>query len=616
MRRLTQTMITLRLMSDNFIVSARKYRPQTFDEMLGQEAICLTLKSAIKQGKIAHAYLFCGPRGVGKTSAARILARTINCEQLTPQGEACGVCPNCQAALHQRAFNIYELDAASNNSVDDIRRLNEDVYIRPQQGKYKVYIIDEVHMLSSGAFNAFLKTLEEPPGYVVFILATTEKDKVLPTILSRCQVYDFKPIPPEQIAEQLRRVADAEGLQYDPRSFDTIARIADGGMRDALSLFDRLASTAQNGVISYEQTLQTLNILDDEYYFYFTTYLYSGDYKRTLLLLDELLGKGVAMRQLIIGLADFMRNLLVARSPETVQLFPYTGVHAERFMTLAQQIHPLFLYKSISKLVACERNYRSSQAKRLLVELTLMGISEMCGAFKNATVAPATAAPAPAPSSSQSSSTAPAAPTAPATTAPQESSVQTPQATYQTTPTPSEKKKSPQLATSQPKQYAPKGSSLRISALKRQAQESLTAQEASATQADEDSDATESGERNEPVTPDELLKWWFAFADEELTDDAYLSQLLHTVTPELQPPHGLKVSLVSNIQLESFERIERSLLRYLKAKLHNDHLTLTTEVAAVEQTQHASTAQERAAYYAEHYKEVAYLTKTLGLRIK
>lgn len=614
MRRLTQTMITLRLMSDNFIVSARKYRPQTFDEMLGQEAICLTLKSAIKQGKIAHAYLFCGPRGVGKTSAARILARTINCEQLTPQGEACGVCPNCQAALHQRAFNIYELDAASNNSVDDIRRLNEDVYIRPQQGKYKVYIIDEVHMLSSGAFNAFLKTLEEPPGYVVFILATTEKDKVLPTILSRCQVYDFKPIPPEQIAEQLRRVADAEGLQYDPRSFDTIARIADGGMRDALSLFDRLASTAQNGVISYEQTLQTLNILDDEYYFYFTTYLYSGDYKRTLLLLDELLGKGVAMRQLIIGLADFMRNLLVARSPETVQLFPYTGVHAERFMTLAQQIHPLFLYKSISKLVACERNYRSSQAKRLLVELTLMGISEMCGAFKNATVAPATAAPAP--SSGQSSSTAPAAPTAPATTAPQESSVQTPQATYQATPTPSEKKKSPQLATSQPKQYAPKGSSLRISALKRQAQESLTAQEASATQADEDSDATESGQRNEPVTPDELLRWWFAFADEELTDDAYLSQLLHTVTPELQPPHGLKVSLVSNIQLESFERIERSLLRYLKAKLHNDHLTLTTEVAAVEQTQHASTAQERAAYYAEHYKEVAYLTKTLGLRIK
>ena len=614
MRRLTQTMITLRLMSDNFIVSARKYRPQTFDEMLGQEAICLTLKSAIKQGKIAHAYLFCGPRGVGKTSAARILARTINCEQLTPEGEACGVCPNCQAALHQRAFNIYELDAASNNSVDDIRRLNEDVYIRPQQGKYKVYIIDEVHMLSSGAFNAFLKTLEEPPGYVVFILATTEKDKVLPTILSRCQVYDFKPIPPEQIAEQLRRVADAEGLQYDPRSFDTIARIADGGMRDALSLFDRLASTAQNGVISYEQTLQTLNILDDEYYFYFTTYLYSGDYKRTLLLLDELLGKGVAMRQLIIGLADFMRNLLVARSPETVQLFPYTGVHAERFMTLAQQIHPLFLYKSISKLVACERNYRSSQAKRLLVELTLMGISEMCGAFKNATVAPATAAPAP--SSSQSSSTAPAAPTAPATTAPQESSVQTPQATYQATPTPSEKKKSPQLATSQPKQYAPKGSSLRISALKRQAQESLTAQEASATQADEDSDATESGQCNEPVTPDELLKWWFAFADEELTDDAYLSQLLHTVTPELQPPHGLKVSLVSNIQLESFERIERSLLRYLKAKLHNDHLTLTTEVAAVEQTQHASTAQERAAYYAEHYKEVAYLTKTLGLRIK
>lgn len=591
-------------MSDNFIVSARKYRPQTFDEMLGQEAICLTLKSAIQQGKIAHAYLFCGPRGVGKTSAARILARTINCEQLTPQGEACGVCPNCQAALHQRAFNIYELDAASNNSVDDIRRLNEDVYIRPQQGKYKVYIIDEVHMLSSGAFNAFLKTLEEPPGYVVFILATTEKDKVLPTILSRCQVYDFKPIPPEQIAEQLRRVADAEGLQYDPRSFDTIARIADGGMRDALSLFDRLASTAQDGVISYEQTLQTLNILDDEYYFYFTTYLYSGDYKRTLLLLDELLGKGVAMRQLIIGLADFMRNLLVARTPETMQLFPYTGVYAERFATLAQQIHPLFLYKSISKLVSCERNYRSSQAKRLLVELTFMGISEMCGAFKNATVASPTAAPA--------------------TPAPQESSVQAPQATYQAPPTPptpapvptaDEKKKSPQVATSQPKQYTPKASSLRISALKRQAEESLSAQ-VSSSEADGDNATTATEQRDEPVTPEALLKWWLTYADEELAEEAYLSQLLHTVTPELQPPHELKISLVSNIQLESFERIQRSLLRYLKEKLHNDHLTLTTEVAAVEQTQHASTAQERAAYYKEHYKEVAYLTEMLNLRIK
>ena len=608
MRRRTRTMTTLRQMSDNFIVSARKYRPQTFDEMLGQEAICLTLKSAIKQGKIAHAYLFCGPRGVGKTSAARILARTINCEQLTSQGEACGVCPNCQAALHQRAFNIYELDAASNNSVDDIRRLNEDVYIRPQQGKYKVYIIDEVHMLSSGAFNAFLKTLEEPPSYVVFILATTEKDKVLPTILSRCQVYDFKPIPPEQIAEQLRRVADAEGLQYDARAFDTIARIADGGMRDALSLFDRLASTAQDGVISYEQTLQTLNILDDEYYFYFTTYLYSGDYKRTLLLLDELLGKGVAMRQLIIGLADFMRNLLVARTPETMQLFPYTGVHAERFTTLAQQIHPLFLYKSITKLVACERNYRSSQAKRLLVELTLMGISEMCGAFKNATVAPATASSAPNEPAPKASETAPA---------PQESSVQTPQATYQAPPTPTsdEKKKGPRVATSQPKPYSPKGSSLRISALKRQAEETLSSQ-ASSSEAEEAESSATSELRDEPVTPEAILKWWLTFADDEITDDAYLSQLLHTVTPELQPPHDLTVSLVSNIQLESFERVERTLLRYLKAKLHNDHLTLTTEVAAVEQTQHASTAQERAAYYVENYKEVAYLTKTLGLRVK
>lgn len=593
-------------MSDNFIVSARKYRPQTFGEMLGQEAICLTLQSAIQQGKIAHAYLFCGPRGVGKTSAARILARTINCEHLTPEGEACGQCDNCQAALHQRAFNIYELDAASNNSVDDIRRLNEDVYIRPQRGKYKVYIIDEVHMLSSGAFNAFLKTLEEPPSYVVFILATTEKDKVLPTILSRCQVYDFKPIPPEQIAEQLRRVADAEGLQYDARSFDTIARIADGGMRDALSLFDRLASSAQGGVITYEQTLQVLNILDDEYYFYFTSYLYGGDYKQALLLLDELLGKGVAMRQLIIGLADFMRNLLVARAPETARLFPYTGANAERFMTLAQQIHPLFLYKSVSKLVACERNYRSSQAKRLLVELTLMGISEMCGAFKSATtVTP----PAPAtPAQAEAKTTEPAAPY-------QATTAKVTPAQPSATATPEQKKKDTPLATP-PKQYQPTGAtSLRISQIKKQAEERLVSQEETTTS--DDSESNRGSElRDEPVSEDELLKWWLAYADDELTEDAYLSQLLHTVTPRLDPPHSLTVTLVSNIQLDSFERIARPLLRYLKQQLCNDHLTLTTEVTAVEQTQHASTAQERAAYYIDNYKEVAYLSKTLGLRIK
>ena len=461
-------------------------------------------------------------------------------------------------------------------------------------------------MLSSGAFNAFLKTLEEPPSYVVFILATTEKDKVLPTILSRCQVYDFKPIPPEQIAEQLRRVADAEGLQYDARSFDTIARIADGGMRDALSLFDRLASTAQGGVITYEQTLQVLNILDDEYYFYFTSYLYGGDYKQALLLLDELLGKGVAMRQLIIGLADFMRNLLVARTPETARLFPYTGANAERFMTLAQQIHPLFLYKSISKLVACERNYRSSQAKRLLVELTLMGISEMCGAFKNATtVTP----PAPAtPAQTEAKTTEPVAPYQATTT-------KVTPAQPSAAATPEQKKKGTPLATP-PKQYQATGAtSLRISQIKKQAEERLAPQEETA--ASDDSESSRGSElRDEPVTEDELLKWWLAYADDELTEDAYLSQLLHTVTPRLDPPHSLTVTLVSNIQLDSFERIARPLLRYLKKQLCNDHLTLTTEVTAVEQTQHASTAQERAAYYIDNYKEVAYLSKTLGLRIK
>lgn len=576
-------------MSQNFVVSARKYRPQTFGEMLGQEAICHTLQSAIRQGKIAHAYLFCGPRGVGKTSAARIFARTINCEHLTPEGEACGSCPSCLATLEQRSFNVYELDAASNNSADDIRRLNEEVYVKPQYGRYKVYIIDEVHMLSTSAFNAFLKTLEEPPEYVVFVLATTEKNKVLPTILSRCQVYDFKPIPPQQISTQLQHVADSEGLRYDQRALDTIARQADGGMRDALSLFDRLASTAQDGVITYEQTLQVLNILDDEYFFLFTTHLYSGQYTKALLLLDELLAKGVSSRQVVTGLAEFMRSLLVAQRPETLSLFPYTRQEGERFAQMAQQIHPAFLYKSISKLVACERSYRTSQAKRLLVELTLMSIAEMCGAFKVAPTTPAT----------------PPAPQAPDRTsevkkkvAPQPTAANEP---ANIPPPPQPQKKTP----SQPQKYS---SPIRI----RQIQEEVRQQQKA------DAETAQAAEErqmlDEPVDQTAVLSAWYAFAKEQLNHEVHIQQIMHLCPPQLRPPHDIVVPLLSQTQASNFAELGDRLVRWIRQDLRNDYMNIVVEIQDTPQNLRPTTTEERASYFYDNYPAAAALIDKLKLR--
>lgn len=361
---------------ENYIVSARKYRPSTFESVVGQRALTTTLKNAIATGKLAHAYLFCGPRGVGKTTCARIFAKTINCMSPTADGEACNQCESCTAFNEQRSYNIHELDAASNNSVDDIRQLVEQVRIPPQIGKYKVYIIDEVHMLSASAFNAFLKTLEEPPRHAIFILATTEKHKILPTILSRCQIYDFSRIDVEDTVAHLAYVASKEGITAEPEALNVIALKADGGMRDALSIFDQVVSFT-GGHITYKSVIENLNVLDYEYYFKLTGFFLENKISDALLLLNDVLNKGFDGSHFITGLSSHLRDLLVSKDPATLPLLEVGASIRERYQAQAQQCPLPFLYRAMKLCNDCDLNYRASKNKRLLVELTLIQVAQL-----------------------------------------------------------------------------------------------------------------------------------------------------------------------------------------------------------------------------------------------
>lgn len=363
---------------DNYIVSARKYRPSTFQSVVGQNSLTTTLKNAISSNKLAHAYLFCGPRGVGKTSCARIFAKTINCMNLTPEGEACNECESCKAFNEQRSYNIHELDAASNNSVDDIRSLIEQVRIPPQIGKYKVYIIDEVHMLSPAAFNAFLKTLEEPPHHALFILATTEKHKILPTILSRCQIYDFSRISIADTVAHLQYVASREGVTADLDALNIIAQKSDGGMRDALSIFDQVVSYT-GGNITYQTVIDNLNVLDYEYYFRLTDAILGGRVFDTLLILNDILNKGFDGQHVITGLASHFRDLLVCRDSEALILFEVGASIRERYLEMAKRCPDSLLFKAIGLSNTCDLNYRASNNKRLLLELTLIQLCQLQG---------------------------------------------------------------------------------------------------------------------------------------------------------------------------------------------------------------------------------------------
>ncbi len=361
---------------EEYIVSARKYRPTSFDTVVGQLALTTTLKNAVKSGKLAHAYLFCGPRGVGKTTCARIFAKAINCLTPTADGEACGQCESCQAFNEQRSFNIFELDAASNNSVEHIKTLMEQTRIPPQVGKYKVFIIDEVHMLSTAAFNAFLKTLEEPPAHVIFILATTEKHKILPTILSRCQIYDFERMTVNNTIEHLKSVAEREGISYEEEALAVIAEKADGGMRDALSIFDQAASFCQ-GNITYQKVIEDLNVLDADNYFRIVDLAVENKAMDIMVLLNNIVNKGFDGGLLIQGLAKHVRNVLMARDPQTLPLLEVSNQQRERYQQQAQRCQIPFLYKALQLMNQCDINYRQSSNKRLLVELTLIEMAQI-----------------------------------------------------------------------------------------------------------------------------------------------------------------------------------------------------------------------------------------------
>ena len=361
---------------ENYIVSARKYRPSTFESVVGQRALTTTLRNAIATQKLAHAYLFCGPRGVGKTTCARIFAKTINCMTPTADGEACNQCESCVAFNEQRSYNIHELDAASNNSVDDIRQLVEQVRIPPQIGKYKVYIIDEVHMLSASAFNAFLKTLEEPPRHAIFILATTEKHKILPTILSRCQIYDFNRISVEDTVNHLSYVASKEGITAEPEALNVIAMKADGGMRDALSIFDQVVSFT-GGNITYKSVIDNLNVLDYEYYFRLTDCFLENKVSDALLLFNDILNKGFDGSHFITGLSSHFRDLLVGKDPVTLPLLEVGASIRQSYQEQAQKCPLPFLYRAMKLCNECDLNYRISKNKRLLVELTLIQVAQL-----------------------------------------------------------------------------------------------------------------------------------------------------------------------------------------------------------------------------------------------
>ena len=609
-------------MSEQYIVSARKYRPDTFASIVGQQAMASTLKTAVLSGRMAHAYLFCGPRGVGKTTAARVLAKTINCLNLQPSGEACNECESCKAFNEGRSFNIFELDAASNNSVEDIRTLIEQVSIAPVLGRYKVYIIDEVHMLSQAAFNAFLKTLEEPPSYAIFILATTEKHKILPTILSRCQIYDFKRITVSDIAHHLKFVADSEGITAEETALGLIAEKADGGMRDALSMFDRVASYGE-GSISYQQALECLNILDYTYYVRFIRAFIQGDYRETLLILDEVLSKGFDGQLIMAGLAAFARDLLVVQHADTIKLLEKPETVQTIYEEAARLVAPNALHQIIRFLLDADSKYRTSTNKRLLIELTLLNIltaftPTALGSMPE--IAPertATAVASPRPTAIPQ-----ARPTPSPTTQRQEPTpahkqeAVAPKAEQASAPAPTQESAEPKqeaapiqvkpIATPRPSQQEQIRQTRRQFRMRHKTAEDDTQEEAAPLE-----------EAHEAFTLEDAQIAYSRYLEDEIPkEEIVLKQTLGDVLPQLGDNQVLSIALANSPAIIGpVKKKLPHLQRYLQSTLKNTDLRVEIQPIDIERIYIPTTNREKYEALAESYPILHKLKEQLQLRI-
>lgn len=570
---------------DNYLVSARKYRPQTFESVVGQKALTQTLQNAIHQNHLAHAYLFCGPRGVGKTTCARIFAKTINC--LNPQNghDACNECESCRAFNEQRSFNIHELDAASNNSVEDIRSLIDQVRIPPQIGKYSVYIIDEVHMLSQGAFNALLKTLEEPPSYAIFILATTEKHKVIPTILSRCQVYDFSRITVQDTVQYLQHVAQQEGVSVSEEALNVVAQKADGGMRDALSIFDQLVAFCGN-TITYEQTIQVLNVLDTDYYFRLVDFALQHDVRGALLLLNDVLNHGFDAGHFITGFAQHLRDVLVSKDSQTIVLLETSDAIRKHYAEQAQHCSPIWLFQALDILNTCDINYRTARNKRLLVELALVKLCQL-GIPQTVQSAPVT------PNISQNAGSAPQMQKPAPSAKPAEQPVV--HAAEQPEPAPAPKPAAPSI----PKMPS---TGLGWGPKNKVAEKTPEVKE------------QKSEESNSPFTADQLIDAW-AGLSRSLKDEPRLVQLIEEYSPRLLSPEEAEIQMPNPWQLEEMRKALPALVEQLHKELHNSRLSVKATLAEFSQEQLAVTAEEKYKLMTEANPYLNELKDQLSLQI-
>ena len=591
---------------ENYIVSARKYRPVTFDTVVGQGALTTTLKNAIQSGRLAHAYLFCGPRGVGKTTCARIFAKTINCLNPRQDGEACGECESCAAFNEGRSYNIHELDAASNNSVEDIRVLIEQVRIPPQIGKYKVFIIDEVHMLSQAAFNAFLKTLEEPPQHAIFILATTEKHKILPTIMSRCQIYDFKRMGVNDIVGHLKHVAEQENIKAEDAALNIIAQKADGGMRDALSIFDQVASFC-GGNITYQQTIENLNVLDYDYYFRLTDYFLEGKITECMLTLNEILAKGFEGQYFITGLSSHLRNLLVSQDAQTVELIETSDEVRARYKEQAQRCQPKFLFRAMKLANTCDLNYKQSPNKRLLMELTLIEMAQLSS------------------DDGESSGLCPTKILKPifqalrAQQAPKKVSaphvIQEKAASDQTasTNTPTEVAAQPKRVNTPHSATIPSlgGGGLRGFSI-RHLQESNQKQQEATIQAAVEKPTYE----NQPVNPMNLTVAWREFAQNLPQEDRAMSFQMDNMEPLLQEDGHTILVIVENPSVQGeLQKMQPRIEAYLRQRLQNNMLHLITRQREATEKQHFFSRREIFNMMLEQSEALRKLTEEFELEL-